>query len=79
MAYRKVFIAIDCDNEQEQAMVQNIAKEISATFSIKAKDVIGFYPFVVKHKAMLYSAVKTVASEGKKGVMKLIPMLLKKL
>jgi hypothetical protein len=28
---------------------------------------------------LLYSAVKTVASEGKKGVMKLVPMLLKKL
>ena len=68
MAYRKVFIAVDCDSEQELQMVQNIAKEISGTFSIKAKDVINFYPFV-----------KTVASEGKKGVMKLVPMLLKKL
>ena len=79
MSYRKVFIAVDCDNDQELQLVQNIAKEISGTFSIKAKDVIGFYPFVVKNRALLYSAVKTVAAEGKKGVMKLVPMLLKKL
>ena len=79
MAYRKVFIAVDCENDQELALVQNIAKEISGTFVIKAKDVIGFYPFVVKNRALLYSAVNTVASEGKKGVMKLVPMLLKKL
>ena len=79
MAYRKVFIAVDCDSEQELQMVQNIAKEISGTFSIKARDVINFYPFVVKNRALLYSAVKTVAAEGKKGVMKLVPMLLKKL
>ena len=79
MAYRKVFIAVDCDNDQELALVQNISKEISGTFSIKAKDVISFYPFVVKNRALLYSAVKTVAAEGKKGVMKLVPMLLKKL
>lgn len=79
MSYRKVFIAVDCDSEQELQMVQNIAKEISGTFSIKAKDVISFYPFVVQNRALLYSAVKTVASEGKKGVMKLVPMLLKKL
>lgn len=79
MAYRKIIIAVDCDTEQEQMIVQNIAKEISGTFDIKAKDLIGFYPFVKQNKALLYSAVKTVASEGKKGVMKLIPMLLKKL
>lgn len=79
MSYRKVFIAVDCENDQELALVQNIAKEISGTFSIKAKDVISFYPFVVKNRALLYSAVKTVAAEGKKGVMKLVPMLLKKL
>ena len=79
MSYRKVFIAVDCDSEQELQMVQNIAKEISGSFSIKANDVINFYPFVVKNRALLYSAVKTVASEGKKGVMKLVPMLLKKL
>mgnify|MGYP003483640341 FL=1 len=79
MSYRKVFIAVDCDSEQELQMVQNIAKEISGTFSIKAKDVTHFYPFVVQNRALLYSAVKTVANEGKKGVMKLVPMLLKKL
>jgi hypothetical protein len=79
MAYRKVIIAVDCETDQEQMMVQNIAKEISGTFNIKAKDLINFYPFVVKNKALLYSAVKMVASEGKKGVMKLVPMLLKKL
>lgn len=79
MAYRKIVIAVDCDTDQEQMMVQNIAKEISGTFNIKAKDLISFYPFVVKNKALLYSAVKTVAAEGKKGVMKLVPMLLKKL
>ena len=79
MAYRKVYIAVDCDNDKEQLAVQNIAKEISGTFSIKAKDVIGFYPFVVNNRALLYSAVKMVATEGKKGVMKLVPMLLKKL
>ena len=79
MAYRKVYIAVDCDNDQEQLAVQNIAKEISGTFNIKAKDVIGFYPFVVNNRALLYSAVKMVATEGKKGVMKLVPMLLKKL
>lgn len=76
---RKIIIVVDCANEEEKIMVQNIANEISGTFNMKGEDIIGFYPFVKKNKALLYSAVKTVASEGKKGVMKLVPMLLKKL
>lgn len=76
---RKIIIVVDCANEEEKIMVQNIANEISGTFNMKGKDIIGFYPFVKKNKALLYSAVKTVASEGKKGFMKLVPMLLKKL
>ena len=76
---RKIIIVVDCANEEEKIMVQNIANEISGTFNMKGEDIIGFYPFVKKNKALLYSAVKTVASEGKKGVMKSVPMLLKKL
>jgi hypothetical protein len=79
MAYRKIIIAVDCNNDQEQQIVQNIAQEISGTFKLSAKDLIAFYPFVKQNKAILYSAVKTVAKEGKKGVLKLIPMLMKNL
>lgn len=79
MAHRKIIIAVDCDTDQQQQVVQQIAKEISSTFQISAAELISFYPFVKKHKALLYSAVKTVSKEGKKGVVKLIPMLLKSL
>lgn len=77
MAYRKVIIAVDCENDEEQRMMQEIAQEISNTFQMKAKDIISFYPFVKKHKAMLYSCVKTVATEGKKGMLKLVPIIMK--
>lgn len=79
MAHRKIIIAVDCDNDQQQEAVQQIAREISNTFQMSASDLISFYPFIKKHKALLYSAVKTVSKEGKKGVVKLIPMLLKSL
>lgn len=79
MELRKIEIAVYCENEQERVAVQNISKEISGMFDIKAKDVIGFYPFVKKNRALLYTAVRTVANEGKKGVLKLLPMLVKKL
>lgn len=79
MAYRKIVLAVDCANDQEQAAVQKIAEEISSTFKISGQDLIRFYPFVKQNRAILYSAVKVVANEGKKGVVKIIPMLLKKL
>lgn len=79
MAYKKVIIAVDCENEQEQLVVQSIAKELSETFRIKASDLIQFFPIVQKNKALLYTAIKTVAQEGKKGVLKLVPLLMKQL
>ena len=76
---RKIILVVDCANDKEKELVQGIANEISGTFNMKGSDLISFYPFVKKNKALLYSAVKTVAKDGKKGMMKLIPMLIKQL
>ena len=77
--YKKIYIAVDCESEQEQQLVQNIAQDISQSFTIKAKDLIGFYPTIQKNKALLNTVVKTVSREGKKGLMKLVPILIKQL
>ena len=77
MSHRKIILAVDCENDQQQQAVQEIAKELSATFQLSAASLIRFYPFVKKHKALLYTAVKTIATEGKKGIVKIVPMLLK--
>lgn len=79
MAYKKVIIAVDCDTEQEQQIVQRIAQEVSQTFKLKARDLINFYPVLQKHKGLLYTAIKTVSQEGKKGIFKLVPLLMKQL
>ena len=76
---RKIILVVDCADDKEKEVVQGIANEISGTFNMKGSDLISFYPFVKKNKALLYSAVKTVARDGKKGMMKLIPMLIKQL
>lgn len=77
--YKKVIIAVDCENEQEQQMIQAIAKELSETLQLKAKDLIGFYPVLQKNKALLFSVVNTISKEGKKGIFKLVPLLMKQL
>lgn len=77
--YKKIYIAVDCENEQEQQLAQNIAHDISQSFTLKAKDLIGFYPTIQNNKALLNTIIKTVSREGKKGLMKLIPILIKQL
>lgn len=79
MAFRKIVLAVDCETDQEQQLVQNMAQEMSETFRISAKDLIGFYPILRQHKNLLYTAIKTVAKEGKKGIFRLVPLLMKQL
>ena len=42
MAHRKIIIAVDCDSDEQQQAVQDIAKELSSTFQMRATDLIGF-------------------------------------
>jgi hypothetical protein len=79
MAYKKIIIAVDCENEQEQQMVQGIAKDLSETLRLKAKELINFYPFLQKNKGLLFAAIDTMSKEGKRGLLKLVPMLIKQL
>jgi hypothetical protein len=77
--YKKVIIAVDCENEQEQQMVQTIAKELSELLHLKAKDLIEFYPILKTHRALIYNSINIISKEGKRGLLKLVPMLMKQL
>lgn len=75
--YKKITIAVDCENEQEQQMVQVMAKELSETLRLNAKDLINFYPILQKHKGLIYTAINTISKEGKRGLLKLVPLIIK--
>lgn len=79
MGYKKIMFAVDCANDNEMQDVQAIAKELSETLQLKARDLIGFYPFLRQHKALLYTAFNTISREGKRGLYKLIPLLMKQM
>lgn len=79
MAYKKITIAVDCENEQEQQMVQVFAKDLSEILRLKAKDLIDIYPTLQKNKGLIFSVVNTISKEGKKGLFKIVPMLLRQL
>ena len=77
MAYKKIILAVNCENEAEQQKVQEIAKELSGILQLQAKNLIELYPTLQKNKGLLFSVVNTISKEGKKGLFKLVPMLLR--
>lgn len=72
---RKIYIAVFCDDDTQAAKVQDIAKDLSSTFKIDAKDVMGIYPMIKKNQSTLRNAVNTIAKEKMAGAMKVIPSL----
>ena len=73
MAYRKIFIAIDCENDADALAVQAFAKEVSQMFQLKAADVLRMAPLVKKNGALILKTVKTISAEGTKGIVKIVP------
>ena len=76
---RKIMIAVYCDDDEQARAVQNIAKEFCSQFSVKATDIMGIYPMILKNKALLKDAAKTITRGGKSAAFRLIPSLLKAL
>lgn len=75
--FRKIYIALDCDDDQEAAQVQRAAEELSSVFRLSAKEVLSAYPMLKNNGQLIRSSIKTIAREGKSGVMKILPFLVK--
>lgn len=73
MAYRKIYLAVNCENEAEVEAVQQFAKELSQTLQLKGTDVLKLAPSVRKNRDLLAHTIRTISAEGIKGVMKVVP------
>jgi hypothetical protein len=73
MAYRKIYIAVDCASEEEVQAVQVVAKEASQILRLQARDIIKIAPVAKKNSALIAKTIKTISSEGMKGIAKIIP------
>lgn len=76
---RKIMIAVYCEDDEQARAVQNIAKEFCSQFSVTAKDIMGFYPLIIKNKALLKEAANTISKGGKAAAFRIVPSLLKAL
>lgn len=76
MGYRKIYLAIDCRTDEEAQQVQKIAEDMSAIFSLSAKDIISIYPAVKNNSGLIKTAIKTLSKEGIKGVGKVVAYMM---
>ena len=75
MGYRKIYMAIDCRNDEEAQLVQKIAEDLSMMFSLSAKDIIAIYPSVKSNAGLIKTSIKTLSRDGMKGVGKVVSYL----
>lgn len=75
--YRKIYLAIYCESDEEQQQAQRVAEDLSKTFRLSAKDLVGMHPLIVKNGQLIGSAVRTISQEGVSGVAKMLPQLMK--
>ena len=73
MAYRKIFIAVDCQNDAEVENIQQFSKELSQMLQLKGVDVLRLAPAIRKNRDLLAHTIRTIAADGLKGVMRIAP------
>ena len=73
MAYRKIYLAVDCQNEADTEIVQQFAKELSQALRLKSADVLKLAPALRKNRDLIAHTIRTISADGVKGVMKVIP------
>lgn len=73
MAYRKIFIAVDCQSDAEVENVQQFAKELSQMLQLKGADVLRLAPALRKNRDLMSHTIRTIAADGLKGVMRIAP------
>jgi hypothetical protein len=69
MALRKIFIAVDCQDDAERDEVQHVMEQISAMRLLKGNAIIGMYPYLKAHQNELMQLFKMVKDNGVKSLL----------
>lgn len=78
MGYRKIYLAIDCRDDEEAQRVQKVAEDMSSLFRLSARDIINFYPAIKSNAGLLKTSIKALSRDGKKGLASVIPAVISK-
>lgn len=62
---RKLYVAIDCEDEEQKIAVQNMLKELSEAGVLKSRQLITMYPLLKSHRAELQNLFNIITSKEK--------------
>lgn len=68
MAYRKIYLAVDCTDDAQRDAVQKICNEISNMRVLDATRIQSMYPFFRQHQNELQQIFSLVKDKGVKGL-----------
>lgn len=71
MGYRKLYIVVDCEDEEQKEAVQNALNELSNARVLTSRNIISMYPFFKKHQAELVELFNMIKVGGIKSLFSL--------
>lgn len=75
--FRKIHIAVDCENAEEYAVVQKIAEEMSSVVRLTAKELVAVYPEIKKRYGLIAAGKQAIKKDGRKGLMAIVGQLMR--
>lgn len=68
---RKLYMAIDCTDDQQKEQVQQVLAELGGMNLISGTQILKIYPYFRAHQREIMELFSMVAKEGPKAVMSL--------
>lgn len=69
MALRKLYIVVDCENDEQKDAVQTAFNELSNTRALTSRMIISMYPFFQKNRASLFELFNMIKTGGVKSLL----------
>ena len=69
MAYRKIFIAVDCADDTEKKLYRAYSMNLSNMRLFNGNQIQNIYPFVKAHQNELFQLFSMISNNGVKSLM----------
>lgn len=69
MSLRKLYIVVDCEDEEQKEAVQKAFNELSSTRALTSRTIISMYPFFQRNKSSLFELFNMIKEGGVKSLL----------
>lgn len=69
MALRKLYIVVDCEDDEQKEAVQTAFNELSNTRALTSRSIISMYPFFQKNRDSLMELFRMIKEGGIKSLL----------